>query len=66
MAIDNTFGMICVGVWFLINVALVIWAYNDAEAHDQNGCLVGALIFFAGIPGILVWLLIRDNLNRRL
>jgi len=63
---DNSVGMICTGLWFLINIILLVWAYKDAEKYHQNGCLVGALIFFAGIPGILVWLLIRDNLSKRM
>ncbi len=63
---DNYAGMICAGMWFLINIVLVVWAYKDADARGQNAYLVGALILFAGIPGILVWLLIRDNLTRRM
>lgn len=63
---DNYAGMICAGMWFLIDIVLVVWAYKDADARGQNAYLVGALILFAGILGILVWLLIRDSLTRRM
>ncbi|HNT78184.1 MAG TPA: hypothetical protein PKH77_24485 [Anaerolineae bacterium] len=59
-------GIVCMGLWFLINIILLGWAYEDAKKYHQNGYLVGALVLFAGIPGIIVWLLIRDNLPRRM
>ncbi len=62
---DEYVGLVFIGMWFAINFLLVVWVYRDAEARNQNGCLVGGLILFAGIPGIITWLLIRDNLIKR-
>ncbi|MBN2004696.1 MAG: hypothetical protein JXA21_15170 [Anaerolineae bacterium] len=62
---DDFWGVICLGSWFVFNIFLLVWAYRDAESRGQSGCLVGALIYFAGLPGILIWLLVRDSLVSR-
>lgn len=61
---DDSSIFLCFGVIVLIiNVLLLKWAYDDAEKRGQSGCLVAALVFFAGIPGIIIWLLIRGSLK---
>jgi hypothetical protein len=62
---DNFFPLFFLVIALVINVLLMVWAYRDAESRGQNGCLVAALIYFAGIPGIIIWLLIRDSLAEK-
>lgn len=54
------FGMF--GVWGLIQLGLAVWVGIDANRRGSNGLLWGALVFFAPIVGLVVYLLIAPNL----
>ncbi|MEM7330781.1 MAG: hypothetical protein AAF490_01725 [Chloroflexota bacterium] len=58
------FFLVCMlGIIFIGTIAALFWAYEDAENRGQSGCLVTALILFTGLPGILIWLVIRNSLQ---
>lgn len=48
----------------LIAIVAIMWVHNDAEERGRNGCLWALLVFFLGIPGIIVWLVIREELGQ--
>lgn len=50
--------------WFIIWLVCGIWAAMDASDRGQSGCLVFLLIFFLGPVGLIIWLLIRDKIDR--
>lgn len=44
-------------IWF----AVAYWAYKDAERRGLNGVLWGIVVFFGGIIGIIIYLVLRDE-----
>ncbi len=58
---ENIAGILGVLFVIVITIFLIVWAYGDAEERGQSGCLVIALLLFGGIPGILIWLLLRPS-----
>lgn len=49
-------------VFLVAPLVIMIWAYKDAEERGQSGCLIALLIFFTSWVGLIVWLIIRNNL----
>jgi hypothetical protein len=62
---DDIAALVCQGLCFVfgmaLTVGLAIWAYNDAKRHGQNVALALFLVLFLGIPGIIIWLIIRNT-----
>jgi RNA polymerase subunit RPABC4/transcription elongation factor Spt4 len=50
------------GIWGLIQGALAVWVGLDAKRRGQNGVLWGFLVFFTGIVGLVVYLIVVPNL----
>jgi RNA polymerase subunit RPABC4/transcription elongation factor Spt4 len=58
-------GLLPLSIWGLINLALAIWVGYDASQKGQSGILWGLLVFFTGIVGLIVYLLVSPALAQR-
>jgi hypothetical protein len=47
-----------ISVWGLISACLAVWVGVDANKRGSNGILWGLLVFFTGIVGLIVYLLV--------
>ena len=58
-------GVICVvGLVILaINIAILIWVYKDAQARGADPMLWLILVFFTGLIGLIIWLVVRPPLR---
>lgn len=55
-----------ISIWGLINLALAIWVGVDASRKElTGGPLWGLLVFFTGIIGLLVYLLVAPTMVQR-
>ena len=45
----------------IIQISLCVWIYQDANERGQNGTLWLLVVVLAGCPGVIVYLIIRDN-----
>ena len=54
------FGLVMLGVW----IAVTVWAYRDAQARGENGVLWAVIVFFLGLIGLVIWLIVRSNKPR--
>jgi ABC-type tungstate transport system substrate-binding protein len=60
----SSISCICAIGWFVINIAILVWVYRDAQARGTNGAIWALLVFFTGIIGLIVYLLLgRNNPN---
>lgn len=53
--------LICAGIGFLINLLILVWVYRDANSRGANGCLWAVLVFFTGLIGLLLYVLLRPK-----
>jgi hypothetical protein len=51
-------GLLPFGLWFVIHLVLAFWVGSDADKKGQNGLLWGLLVFFTGIVGLIVYLIV--------
>jgi hypothetical protein len=58
-------GLLPLSIWGLINIALAIWVGYDASRKGQVGILWGLLVFFTGIVGLIVYLLVSPALGQK-
>jgi len=49
----------------LIQLALAVWVFIDADGKDQNPVLWAVLVLFTGIVGVVVYLLASPDLVQR-
>jgi hypothetical protein len=59
------FGGSLLSIWGLLNIALGIWVGHDAGRKGLNGIVWGLLVFFTGIIGLLVYLLVSQILMQK-
>lgn len=53
------------GIWGLIQIGLAIWVGFDADRRGSNGFLWGLLVFFTGVVGLIVYLIVIPTMARR-
>ena len=53
------------GIWGLISALLGVWVGVDANRRGLNGLLWGLLVFFTGIIGLIVYLLVGPSMTPR-
>ena len=53
------------GIWGLIQAVLGVWVGVDANRRGLNGVLWGLLVFFTGIVGLIVYLLVGPSMTPR-
>lgn len=52
-------GVIVV-IW-IVWLVLAIWVYKDAKKRGMNGILWALIVFFLGIIGLIIYLLVRSS-----
>ena len=51
-------------VAFVVNIAILVWVARDAKARGiDNAVAWMLLVFFAGVPGLVIYLLVRPQGN---
>ena len=53
------------GMWGLIQIGLAIWVGFDADRRGGNGVLWGLLVFFTGVVGLIVYLIVIPTMAER-
>jgi hypothetical protein len=48
-------------VTLVINVALVVWVYNDAERKGEDGGLWVAIVLIGGLAGLIAYILVSGG-----
>ncbi len=56
-------SLICCVAWFIINIAILIWVYQDANKRGANGVLWAIIVFIAGLLGLLLYFAVGRNNN---
>ena len=56
-------GFLCPVIWLVISILIMIWVYRDAEARGSSGILWLIIVFFLGIIGLIIWLVVRPPLQ---
>jgi hypothetical protein len=54
-----------ISIWGLISAGLAVWVGIDANKRGLNGVLWGLLVFFTGIVGLIVYLLVGPAMQHR-
>jgi hypothetical protein len=54
-----------ISIWGLISACLAVWVGVDANKRGLNGVLWGLLVFFTGIVGLIVYLLVGPAMQHR-
>ncbi len=52
------------GVGWALQILLALWVFLDAHRKGQNGLLWGLLVFFTSIIGLLVYLIVGNQIDR--
>lgn len=57
-------GLICLLpslIWFIIWLVVAYFIYKDANARGMNGVLWAIIVFFLGIIGLIIYVLVRKE-----
>lgn len=54
-------SLLCCPAWFIINILLLVWVYNDAKNRGENGAMWALIVLVGGIIGIIFWLIVRPK-----
>ena len=55
--------MIIVGViLFVLYIKLLIWVYRDAQKRNMDEVIWLLIVFFTGLIGLIIYLIVRDPL----
>ena len=54
-------SLICCVAWFVVNIAILIWVYQDANKRGANGILWAIIILIAGLLGLLLYFAVGRN-----
>ena len=58
-------GILPLGLWGVIQIALSFWVGFDAQKRGLHGLLWGLLVFFTGIVGLIVYLIVAPGMAPR-
>lgn len=58
------FGVLFSLIFLGLVVAVLVWVYRDADRRGINGGIWVAIVLFLNIPGLLLYLALRDYLSR--
>ncbi len=59
-AIGSLFILLCAG-FYIVGILAIFWVYNDANERGTSGCLWALIVFWLGIPGLLIYLVVRPK-----
>lgn len=57
-------GFFIIIILFIFYIWILYMVYKDAEARGQNGVLWLLIVFFTGLIGLIIWLLVRGGLKK--
>jgi len=57
----GTIWLVCCLAIFILDIAILIWVYQDANKHGANGVLWAAIVFFGSLVGLLLYFAIGRN-----
>ena len=52
-------------VVFIVWIVITIWAYKDAQKRGMNAILWALIVFFIGIIGLIIYLVVRGEHNKK-
>lgn len=59
---------VCCGAYCLLYIVIlivwifvIVWVYKDAEKRGKSGILWAIIVFFLGIIGLIIWLVVRPK-----
>jgi uncharacterized membrane protein YhaH (DUF805 family) len=58
---SSALSLVCCVAWFIINIFILIWVYNDANKRGANGLLWALIVLVAGILGLLLYFAVGRN-----
>ena len=58
-------GLPSLGLWGVIQVLLSFWVGFDAQKRGMHGLLWGLLVFFTGIVGLIVYLIVAPGMAQQ-
>ncbi len=64
MLFGGTVWLVCCLAIFILDIAILIWVYQDANKRGANGVLWAAIVFFGSLVGLLLYFAIGRNQNR--
>ncbi|MBS3781436.1 MAG: hypothetical protein KGY66_05050 [Candidatus Thermoplasmatota archaeon] len=47
----------------IISIVIAYWVYKDAEKRNENGMLWGLIGFFLSIIGLIIWMVVRPDMD---
>ena len=53
--------IVLVVVGLIVNIALMVYVYKDAEARGMGGAIWLIIVFFTGCLGCIIFLIVRGN-----
>jgi hypothetical protein len=62
-AVSSIFSLILVLylLFFVVWIIVAIWVYKDAESRGANGVLWAIIVFFLGLIGLIIYIVIRPS-----
>jgi hypothetical protein len=54
-------SLVCAVIGLIINIIILSWVYKDANRRGANGCLWAILVFFTGLIGLILYILLRPK-----
>lgn len=64
----SEYSNICCGAYCILYIVIlivwifvVVWVYKDAEKRGKSGILWAIIVFFLGIIGLIIWLVVRPK-----
>lgn len=63
--VSSAFSLVCCIGWFVLNIAILIWVFQDANKRGVNGLLWALIVFFAGIVGLLLYFALGRSSGKR-
>jgi hypothetical protein len=61
----QTFMILAVVLNLFVATGLAFWGYADAEKRGKSGCLVAIIVLCSFPLGLILWLLIRPEIEDR-
>ena len=48
-------------LFFIVWIIITVWVYKDAESRGASGVLWAVIVFFLGIIGLIIYIVIRPS-----
>lgn len=58
---STTISLACSVIFFVVDLILLVWVYQDANKRGTNGCLWAIVVFFLSWIGLILYILLRPK-----